>query len=101
MPCRRKGWVDVPLSFKYAFRHVVKRNPLVLRWCAELMSREHAHPRVHRARQEILLDDVYRAARRIPAYSKLAVAAPETNRLEYLTAAFPIIDKAALLGDAA
>ncbi len=91
--------MDVPLSFKYAFRHVVKRNPLVTRWCAELMSREQADPRVHRARQELLLDDVLRAARRIPAYARLASVAPERGRLDYLIEKFPVIDKAALLAE--
>jgi phenylacetate-CoA ligase len=91
--------VHVSLSVKYAFRHVVKRNPLVLRWCAELMSREHSDPLAHRARQEVLLEEIFHAACRIPAYARYAAKAPERHRVEYLTDAFPVIDKTALLAD--
>ena len=82
---------------KYAGRHLLKRNPWVLGWCTELMSREMAAPEFHRARQEVLLDRVFDNARRIPAYAAAAKAAPAQNRLSYLRERFPIIDKASLL----
>jgi phenylacetate-CoA ligase len=75
----------VSLKLKYAFRHAFKRNPLVLRRCAELRSRELAHVGVHRARQQQLLATLFREARQIPAYAPYAAA----GSLQ----AFPIIDK--------
>lgn len=85
------------MILKYAGRHVLKRNPWVLGWCAELMSRETALPAVHRARQEVLLDRVFDNARRIPAYAPVARTAPLQDRLAFLRDRFPIIDKASLL----
>ncbi len=85
------------MILKYAGRHVLKRNPWVLGWCAELMGRETAAPAAHRARQEELLGRLFDHAQRIPAYASLARAAPERDRLAYLKDRFPIIDKAALL----
>jgi phenylacetate-CoA ligase len=84
---------------KYAGRHVLKRNPWVLSRCADLMSRESAPVEVHRARQEALLGALFADAVHVPAYSRVARAAPENNRLAYLSDAFPIIDKSALLRD--
>jgi len=82
---------------KYAGRHVLKRNPWVLGWCAELMSRETAPPALHRARREDLLERVFENARRIPAYAVVARNSPASDRLAYLSDRFPIIDKASLL----
>lgn len=85
------------MILKYAGRHVLKRNPWVLGWCAELMSRETALPEVHRVRQESLLDCVFNNAKRIPAYASVARTAPGQDRLAFLRDRFPIIDKASLL----
>src|SRR5262245_49062027 len=63
------------------------------------MARECADPGVHRARQEGLLKEILRAARRIPAYAHYARNAPERNRVEYLADSFPIIEKSTLLAD--
>jgi len=82
---------------KYAGRHVLKRNPWVVGWCADLMSRETAPPALHRARREDLLERVFENARRIPAYAKVARTSPASDRLAYLRDRFPIIDKASLL----
>lgn len=89
--------MDVSLTLRYAGRHALKRNPWVLRWCADMMGREFADPALHRARQELLLGRIFRAARRIPAYRRYAEEAPNKDRLAYLRDAFPIIDKASLL----
>jgi phenylacetate-CoA ligase len=51
---------------------VLKRNPWVLRWCADLMSREYAHPDLHVVHQEALLERVFHRARHIPAYTNAA-----------------------------
>jgi phenylacetate-CoA ligase len=88
---------DIALILKYAGRHLLKRNPWVMRWCADLMSRESAPQAFHAARQELLLDRVFRQARRIPAYARLARHVPDRNRLAYLRETFPIIDKSTLL----
>ena len=85
------------MILKYAGRHLLKRNPWVLSRCADLMSRESAPPEIHQARQELLLGHILDEARRIPAYAEYARHAPGKNRLAYLSDAFPIIDKTALL----
>lgn len=85
------------MILKYAGRHVLKRNPWVLGWCAELMTRETASPAVHRARQAILLERVFENARRIPAYASIAKTSPRQDQLAFLSDRFPIIDKASLL----
>lgn len=89
--------MDVSLALKYASRHVLKRNPQVLRWRTDLRSREYADPLLHRQRQEELLAGVLRIARRIPAYEELAARAPERDRLGFLREAFPLTSKASLL----
>jgi phenylacetate-CoA ligase len=89
--------LSVALQLKYASRHAIRRNPLVFRWCADLASRERADPAVHRARQEMLLAGLLRAARRVPAYTNLAGRAPEASLLDYVRDAFPLIDKATLI----
>ncbi len=88
----------MPLSqtLKYTLRHVAKRNPWVLRRCAELISRERAHPAMHRVRQERLLANILAHARSVPAYARAAAAAPARDGLAYLRDAFPIIDKLSL-----
>jgi len=83
---------------KYAGRHVLKRNPWVLGWCAELMTRETAPAAFHRSRQEVLLESVFDNARRIPAYAPVAKTSSAKDRLSFLRDRFPIIDKATLLG---
>lgn len=88
--------MKIPLTLKYAGRHALKRNALVTRWCDDLVSRESADPVVHRLRQSELLSEVFRAARRIPAYAPYANGAGERDP-HALLADFPIIDKAALL----
>jgi hypothetical protein len=95
---RKSGTQGTAVILKYAGRHVLKRNPWVLGWCAELMGRETAPPAVHRARQEVLLDRVFDNAKRIPAYASVARAAPDQDRLAFLRDRFPIIDKASLTG---
>ncbi len=85
------------MILKYAGRHALKRNPWVMGWCADLMSRESAPPASHIARQELLLGRVFDEARRIPAYARFARHAPDKDRLGYLRDVFPIIDKTALL----
>jgi phenylacetate-CoA ligase len=85
------------LIFKYAGRHALKRNPWVMGWCADLMSRETAPPPTHVARQELLLGRVFDEARRIPAYARYARHAPDKDRLGYLRDVFPILDKTSLL----
>lgn len=85
------------MILKYAGRHLLKRNPWVLSRCSDLMSRESAPPEIHRARQELLLGHILDEARRIPAYAEYARHAPDKNRLAFLSDAFPIIDKTALL----
>ena len=85
------------MILKYAGRHVLKRNPWVLGWCAELMTRETASPAVHRARQAILLGRVFENARRIPAYASMAGKSSGQDQLAFLSDRFPIIDKASLL----
>jgi phenylacetate-CoA ligase len=82
---------------KYAGRHLLKRNPWVMSWCADLMSREKAPASVHRARQEALLRRMFDSARQVPAYAQYARNAPGNNPLAHLIDRFPIIDKAALL----
>jgi phenylacetate-CoA ligase len=86
---------------KYAGRHVLKRNPWVLRRCAELMSRESAPHEIHRARQDALLSRMFAIAAGVPAYSRAARAAPDKQPLDYLSKTFPIIDKTELLRDPA
>lgn len=87
------------MLLKYAGRHVLKRNPWVLRRCAELMTRENAPVAAHRARQELLLRRLLNDTRDVPAYAHTSRQAPDDNLLDYLSDAFPIIDKAALLRD--
>jgi len=89
--------VDVAVILKYAGRHALKRNPWVLRQASDLMSREFARPVEHRARQELLLERVFRDARNIPAYVRHVANASDQHRLASLSDAFPIIDKATLL----
>jgi phenylacetate-CoA ligase len=89
--------VNIPLTLKYAGRHALKRNALVTRWCDDLISRECVDPVVHQLRQAELLGHVFRAARRIPAYTPYAAGAPERDSLAFLVENFPIIDKAILL----
>lgn len=89
--------MDSCLTLRYAGRYALRRNPVVRRWCADMMGRERADPAVHRARQEFLLGRIFSAARRFPAYTRYAERAPDGNRLAYLREAFPIIDKATLL----
>ena len=89
--------MSVALQLKYASRHVIRRNPWVHRWCADLVSRERADPAVHRARQEMLLADLLRSVRHVPAYVNLARRAPGASLLDYLRDAFPLIDKATLI----
>lgn len=89
--------MNIPLTLKYAGRHALKRNALVTRWCEELVSRECADPAVHRLRQAELLGQVFRAARRIPAYSSYASRMNGGDPHAFLTGTFPIIDKATLL----
>lgn len=86
------GDVGIALRLKYAFRHALKRNPWVSRWCAELMSRELADPDVHRERQRALLRRLFREARQIPAYAVHAQRDRDTDPLEQLRS-FPLIDK--------
>ncbi|HEU4779646.1 MAG TPA: hypothetical protein VFS58_07155 [Steroidobacteraceae bacterium] len=85
------------MILKYACRHALKRNPWVLRQTSDLVSREFAHPAQRRARQEILLERVFRDARDIPAYSPHVGKAKAGDRLASLSDAFPIIDKSTLL----
>jgi phenylacetate-CoA ligase len=82
---------------KYAGRHVLKRNPWVLSRCADLMTRERAPEALHRARQETLLRSLFSDASEVPAYQRAAGRAPDSDLLEFLGDAFPIIDKTALL----
>jgi phenylacetate-CoA ligase len=89
--------LSVALQLKYASRHAIRRNPLVFRWCADLVSRERADPAAHHARQETLVADLLRTARHVPAYAKLTRRAPATGLLDYLRNAFPLIDKATLI----
>src|SRR6187397_2586740 len=60
--------VTLALKLKYAFRHAMKRNPLVPRRCADLMSRERADPVVHLARQRALVTQLLAEACNVPAY---------------------------------
>lgn len=85
------------MILKYAGRHALKRNPWVMRRCADLVSRETAPPAAHVARQELLLGRVFDEARRIPAYARFARNAPDNNRLARLRDEFPIIEKTSLL----
>jgi phenylacetate-CoA ligase len=87
--------VAVPLKLKYAFRHAVKRNPLVTRWCAELVDRERADPAEHLARQRQLLRRLLEVARQIPAYARFARDHQDAHA--HLSEAFPIIDKSDVL----
>jgi phenylacetate-CoA ligase len=89
--------VNIPLTLKYAGRHALKRNALVTRWCEELVSRECADPAVHRIRQAELLAEVFRAARRIPAYAPHAARAGARDPYSSLVETFPIVDKTTLL----
>jgi phenylacetate-CoA ligase len=91
--------LPISQTLKYTFRHVAKRNPWVWRRCEEVMTRERAHPAMHRVRQERLLARLFAQARAIPAYARAAAAAPERNRLDYLRSAFPLIDKSSLRED--
>jgi phenylacetate-CoA ligase len=84
-------------SIKYAFRHAVRRNPWVIKQCAELRSREALDPSAHRERQEILLARLLHAARRVPAYAPHIAAAPTRYPLRFLQESFPILDKQTLL----
>jgi len=85
------------LIFKYAGRHALKRNPWVLRAADDMISRECAHPGVHLARQEELLERIFREALRTPAYAQYAARSVGKNRLAALRDIFPIIDKSTLL----
>jgi phenylacetate-CoA ligase len=89
--------VDLRVIFKYAGRHALKRNPWVLHQSADLMSRERAPQAEHRARQEILLEQVFRSARGIPAYAREAARVQGKHRLAALSDHFPILDKTTLL----
>jgi phenylacetate-CoA ligase len=89
--------VDVAVIFKYAGRHALKRNPWVLRQASDLMSRECAPQAVHRARQNVLLEQVFRSARNIPAYARDAARVNGKDRLASLSDHFPIVDKTTLL----
>jgi phenylacetate-CoA ligase len=88
--------VAVALKLKYALRHALKRNPLVSRWCAELIRRERAPPAEHLARQRELLSRLFQAARQVPAYASAAGNAG-ADPLAQLREHFPIIDKALVL----
>lgn len=83
------------LALKYAGRHAFKRNVLVGRWHAELVSRERADPRIHHIRQAALLDRLLFAARGVPAYARYAAKPARDTHLAL--ASFPIIDKRELL----
>jgi phenylacetate-CoA ligase len=89
--------LTVALKLKYASRHAIRRNPWVFRWCADLVSRERADPAVHRSRQEMLVADLLRSARHVPAYAALARRAPGSGLTDYLRDAFPLIDKTTLI----
>ena len=89
--------MSLALQLKYASRHAIRRNSLVFRWCADLLSRERADPAVHRSRQEMLVADLFRAARHVPAYAEIVRRAPGAGRLDYLRDAFPLIDKTTLI----
>lgn len=89
--------MGVSLGLKYAGRHALKRNPWVVRWAAEMRSREFSEPAAHRARQEDLLRRILHGARRIPAYSRAAAQPHAVDLLAHLRDAFPIIDKSSLL----
>jgi phenylacetate-CoA ligase len=89
--------VPVNLKLKYAFRHLMKRNPLVRRWCSNLLSRERLEPEEHSARQRVLLRQVFRQARNVPAYANAADLPKDRDPLAHLGEAFPIIDKAEVL----
>ena len=89
--------MNIPLTLKYAGRHALKRNALVTRWCEELVGREGAGQAVHRIRQTELLEQVLRAARRIPAYAASAGRISPRDPLASLPDVFPIIDKSTLL----
>jgi phenylacetate-CoA ligase len=82
---------------KYAFRHAMKRNPLVPRRCADLMSRERADPVVHLARQRSLVTQLLAEVCNVPAYECRAALPSDWDPLDYLREAFPIIDKAEVL----
>ncbi len=88
---------DVAVFLKYAGRHLLKRNPWVMGWCADLMSRETAPRALHRARQETLLRRMFESARHVPAYAEYTRNARDDHLLEHLIDRFPIIDKASLL----
>jgi phenylacetate-CoA ligase len=89
--------LTLALQFKYASRHAIRRNPLVFRWCADLVSRERAEPVVHQWRQEMLVARLLYTARHVPAYAQLARRAPDAGLLDYLRDAFPLIDKTTLI----
>lgn len=89
--------MSVALQLKYTSRHAIRRNPWVFRWCADLLGRERADPRVHRLRQEALLADLLRASAGVPAYARVAARAPTANLLDYLRDVFPLIDKSTLI----
>jgi phenylacetate-CoA ligase len=89
--------VAVASKLKYALRHALKRNPLMARWCADLMTRERADPAVHLARQRFLLARLFETARSVPAYAHAAAASANKDPLAYLRDAFPIVDKPEVL----
>jgi phenylacetate-CoA ligase len=89
--------VALALMLKYAFRHAMKRNPLVPRRCADLMSRERADPVVHLARQRSLITQLLAEVCNVPAYECRAALPSDWDPLDYLREAFPIIDKADVL----
>ena len=89
--------MTLALKLKYAFRHAMKRNPLVPRRCADLMSRERADPVVHLARQRALVTQLLAEACNVPAYECRTALPSDTDPLDYLREAFPIIDKAEVL----
>jgi phenylacetate-CoA ligase len=91
--------VDVAVILKYAGRYALKRNPWVLRQASDLKGREFAPPAAHRARQELLLERVFRDAANIPAYSRHVAKVNNGHKRASLSDAFPIIDKSALLQD--
>ena len=89
--------MTLALKLKYAFRHAMKRNPLVPRWCADLSSRERADPVVHLARQRWLVTQLLAKACDVPAYECRAALPSDMDPLDYLREAFPILDKAEVL----
>lgn len=82
----------------FLLRHLIRRNPFVLRRAAGLQAREHASAPQQLARQATLLRATLAAARRqLPRYAAIALPPADADPLVWLRTHYPVLDKQDLL----